>query len=221
MKNIFVAVIFILALIASFLIGVHRSGPEMNSNAKIDPVNTGYDSTIYSVLLAKNKAYTIGLENELDSLKSLEPKFAIKYIYLKQFVVQDTSSHHQLVLMSALLKLHTLKDSMVDTSGTILQQGNKRLIEYLTDRELVELKDNIIKVQGSIIRSLNEQSSIDSADRQNVLLLLGKSGANNIALELKLETAKNDFGVLKKKRNGWRVLAAGEAVALVLKSIFK
>ena len=184
-------------------------------------ITTGYDTTLYSVIKAKQHAQIVRLEHELDSLKAIEARPNTKYVYLTKFVAQDSTHQYQLDLMSGLLTLHSLRDTVVDTVGTILQRGNKRLIDYLQARDAVELKENINQLQAAIIRSLKEQLSVDSADRRQCLAALDKKTNENLDLGMQLEAAREDNKALTKKRNGWRlatlVLLTKDGVRLLLR----
>ena len=185
-------------------------------------VNTGYDSTLFMVIKAKQQAHIANLEHELDSMKAIEAKPNTKYVYLTKFVSADSSQLYQLNLMSGLLTLHNLRDSVVDTTGTILQRGNKRLIDYFAARDQLGLKDNIIKVQNSINRSLKEQIALDSADRRNCVDALKTQTDKHLEASMQLEACREDNKAVTKKRNGWRIatlaLVAKDAIRLLLRN---
>lgn len=186
------------------------------------PINNGYDSSIYIVQTKIQKAQIAALELEKDSLSRLAQQTNTKYVYLTKFVVQDSSMLYQVDLMSGLLTLHTLRDTVVDTTGTILQRGNKRLIEYFAARDQLNLKDNIIKVQNSINRSLKEQIAIDSADRRDCVDALKSQTDKHFESSMNLEACREDKKELKKQRNGWRIatlaLAAKDGIMLLLRN---
>lgn len=186
------------------------------------PNNNGYDSTLFTILSAKHKAQIKALEHERDSLIELSRQPITRYVYLNKYVSQDSSMLYQINLMSGLLTLHTLKDTAIDTSGTVLQRGNKRLIDYLANRDALELKDNIIKVQGSIIRSFKEQNSVDSLDRADCIKSNKELIDDNLDLSMKLEAQRADNDELLKKRNNWRIatlaLLAKDTLMLLLRS---
>lgn len=208
MKNTVALILF------AILVGACGAYFGLNSHNKKEAppniVETPNQQGLVKFINEKHNAEMDLLYKELHELKQIvaeKPEAKEHYITLSGKVTADSSDLYQKNMLKNLLTFHELQDpvpSLFDNTGSLLQQGNRRLINYLFERENVALRDNIIRVQDKIIVELKEQRSVDSAYNETLTFQLAHSDRQKADLSWQLSMLDEDLTDMTRKRNRWR-----------------
>jgi hypothetical protein len=167
-------------------------------------------SALVQFIDKKHAAEMEVLHKELAELKliaSEKPESNVQYITLVQNVKADSSEMYQKKMLQNLLVFHRLQDpepGAFDTTGSLLQQGNRRLVNYLFERDNVALRDNIIRVQDRMVASLKEQRTADSTYTGLLAFQLAHTNKQKEDLSWQLSKLGDELDAMTLNRNRWR-----------------